>query len=46
MSGWMDGWMDVNSATHGILNAHKYKNIKNPLFLGSDKPRMIYFSCS
>ena len=34
----------LNSAEHGILNAHKYKNIKKfGFFLGSDKPRMLFF---
>ena len=29
---------------HEIINAHKYENIKkNRLFLGSDKPRKIFF---
>ena len=34
----------LNSVEHEILNAHKYKNIKNfgPL-LGPDKPRMVFF---
>ena len=32
------------SVEHGILNAHKYKNIKKfGFFLGSDKPRMLFF---
>ena len=34
----------LNSIEHENLNAHKYKNInKNQLFLGSDKPRMLFF---
>ena len=34
----------LNSIEHEILNAHKYKNInKIRLFLGSDKPRMLFF---
>ena len=34
----------LNSAEHEILNAHKYKDIKKfGLFLGSDKPRMLFF---
>ena len=34
----------LNSVEHEILNAHKYKNIKKfGLFLGSDKPRMLFF---
>ena len=32
------------SAEHEILNAHKYKYIKKfSIFLGSDKPRMLFF---
>ena len=31
------------SVEQGILNAHKYKNIKKFAFLGSDKPRMLFF---
>ena len=33
----------LNSVKHEILNAHKYKNIKNYNFLASDKPRMLFF---
>ena len=33
----------LNSAEHEILNAQKYKNINNSVFLGSDKPRMQRF---
>ena len=34
----------LNSAEHDILNAHKYKNIKKfSFFLGSEKPRMLFF---
>ena len=35
----------LNTVEHGILNAHKYKNMKKKtrLFLGSDKPRMLFF---
>ena len=34
----------LNSVEHEILNAHKYKNImKFSFFLGSDKPRMLFF---
>ena len=33
----------LNLVEHGILNAHKYKDITNIGFLGSDKPRMIFF---
>ena len=34
----------LNSAEHGILNAHKFKNIKKfSIFLGSDKPRIHFF---
>ena len=34
----------LNSVEHEILNAHNYKNIKKfGFFLGSDKPRMLFF---
>ena len=34
----------LNSIEHEILNAHKSKNIKKfGLFLGSDKPGMLFF---
>ena len=34
----------LNSAEHEILNAHKSENIKKlSIFLGSDKPRMLFF---
>ena len=34
----------LNSAEHGILNAHKYKNIKKfSFFSGSDKPTILFF---
>ena len=34
----------LNSVEHEILNAHKYKDIKTfSIFLGSDKPRMLFF---
>ena len=33
----------LNSAEHEILNVHKDKNIKKSAFLGSDKPRMVFF---
>ena len=33
----------LNSAEHEISNAHKYKNIKEFSFSGSDKPRMLFF---
>ena len=34
----------LNSVEHEILNVHKYKNIKQfSSFLGSDKPRMLFF---
>ena len=33
----------LNSVEHEILNAHKYKNIKEFGFFGSDKPRMPVF---
>ena len=33
-----------STVEHGILNAHKYKKIpRNSAFLGSDKPRMLFF---
>ena len=32
----------LNSAGHEILNARKYKDIKKFIFLGSDKPTMIF----
>ena len=31
------------SVEHEILNAHKYKLSRNSAFLGSDKPRMLFF---
>ena len=33
----------LNSAEHKILNAHKYENTKQFIFLGSDKTRMLCF---
>ena len=33
----------LNSAEHGISNAHEYKNIKNNAFLGSDKTEVLFF---
>ena len=34
----------LNLVEHGILNAHKYKNIKKfTFFSDSDKPRMLFF---
>ena len=34
----------LNSVEHEILDAHKYKSIKKlGCFLGSDKPRMLFF---
>ena len=34
----------LNSVEHEILNAHKYKKYQVvQLFLGSDKPRMLFF---
>ena len=33
----------TNSVEHELLNAHEYKNIKKFDFLGSDKPRMLFF---
>ena len=32
----------LNSVEHEILNAHKYKNIKKFVFLGSFKHRMVF----
>ena len=35
----------LDSAQYGILNAHKFKNIKKlSFFSGSNKPRMLFFS--
>ena len=35
----------LNSVKHEILNAHKYENIyKKSAFLGSRKPRMLFFA--
>ena len=34
----------LSSGEHEILNAHKYKNMKETqLFSGSDKPIMLFF---
>ena len=33
----------LNSVEYEILNAHKYKISEIRLFLGSDKPRMLFF---
>ena len=33
----------LNSVEHKILNAHKIKISRNSAFLGSDKPRMLFF---
>ena len=33
----------LNSAEHEIINAHKYKNVKKFSFLGSGKPRILFF---
>ena len=33
----------LNSVEHVILNAHKYKDIKKILVLGSKKPKMLFF---
>ena len=33
----------LNSAEHEISNAHKDKDIKNSAFLGSYKPRRLFF---
>ena len=32
----------LNSTEHEILNARKYKIPRNSVFLGSDKPRMLF----
>ena len=32
----------LNSAEHEILNTRKYENIKKFMFLGSDKPVMLF----
>ena len=44
---WAQGYKTfcmLNSVEHEILNAHKYKNIKNSSFFpDSDKPRMLFF---
>ena len=41
--GYIKPFFILNSIEHEILNAHKYKNIKNSAFLGSDKPRMSFY---
>ena len=33
----------LNSVEHEILNAHKYKDFKKFGFLGSGKPRLLFF---
>ena len=33
----------LNSAEHEILNGHNYEISRNSAFLGSDKPRMLFF---
>ena len=33
----------LHSGEHEIVNAHKYKNINKFGFLGSDKPRKLFF---
>ena len=33
----------LSSVEHQILNAYKYENMKKFTFLGSDKPRMLFF---
>ena len=33
----------LNTIEHEILYAHKYRNIRNSAFLGSDKPIMLFF---
>ena len=32
----------LNAAQHEIINANKFKNIKEFTFLGLDKPRMLF----
>ena len=32
----------LKSVEHEFLNAHKYKIVKKFVFLGSDKPRMLF----
>ena len=42
---WLRGYKTffmLNSVKHEILNAYKYKNIKQLGLLGSDKPRMLF----
>ena len=44
---WVRGYKTsfmLNSVEHEIINAHKYKNIKQEiqLFSDSDKPRMLF----
>ena len=45
---WRQGYKTffmLNSVEHEILNAHKYKkNQEIRLFIGSDKPRMLFFT--
>ena len=45
---WFRGYKKIfilNSAVHGILNAHKYQNLKKSCFFpGSDKPITLIFS--
>ena len=46
LSNWPRGYKTffvLNSIEHEILNAHKYKNIKKFVFLGSAKHRMPFF---
>ena len=43
---WLRGYKRfsiLNAAEHGILNAHKYKNIMKSALAGSNKPRMLCF---
>ena len=41
---WPRGYKTFSCSTeHEILIAHEYKNIKKFCFLGSDKPRMLFF---
>ena len=33
----------LNSAEHEIINANKYKILRNVALLGSDEPRRLFF---
>ena len=52
VSMWLEGaipsrgykpYFMLNSVEHETLNAHKYKKSRKSTFLGSDKPRMLFF---